>query len=603
MKALLLRSVAGLCTALALIACLSADPPATVKGEPALDDRHDFVFLGEARPVLIRLHVRLDGKPVQAAVDDFMRHLFAYLDIDGDNVLSKEEAERAPLLDQILSGGLAQGIGGFGMAKGTGGGTPAFEELDANKDGKVTLAELSAYYLGKGFLPVQLRAESTQDSPLVAMYSGKRVEPTMEAVGEALFALLDTNKDGKLTHDELAAAPSVLLLRDEDDDEMITPSEVAPSPRAAANMFATAIAMGGGGGTAGSPRSTKNLVLVTTRGEAPADLVRRFQAFYGDKAANDEEKKLSRKDLGLDEATFARLDTNGDGVLDAAELAGFVKRPPDLELTMRLGSKVSGDGRVEVVTGKAQIKSGLARLDLGRTRLDLRTSTEYQSDRLAGILRDQILAQFKQADKKKNGYLDEQTVKGNRFFGGLFKTMDRDGDGKLYEGEVIAYFDQMAELQKRARAACVTLVLANQSRGLFDALDVDRDGRLSVREMRGAVKLLEQFDHDKKGYLVRADLPRSYQLTLRRGPSSAGGLGGGAQIFDLYNGAGAADGLPELTTGPLWFRKMDRNRDGDVSRREFLGSDEQFRQIDTDGDGLISADEAERFDALMRKQR
>src|SRR5260370_16158529 len=132
------------------------------------------------------------------------------------------------------------------------------------------------------------------------------------------------------------------------------------------------------------------------------------------------------------------------------------------------------------------MKSGLARRDLGRTRLDLRTSAEYQSDRLAGILRDQILAKSKQADKKKNGYLDEQTVKGNRFFGGLFKTMDRDGDGKLYEGEVIAYFDQMAELQKRARAACVTLVLANQSRGLFDALDVDRAGRLSVRGMRRA---------------------------------------------------------------------------------------------------------------------
>jgi Ca2+-binding EF-hand superfamily protein len=181
--------------------------------------------------------------------------------------------------------------------------------------------------------------------------------------------------------------------------------------------------------------------------------------------------------------------------------------------------------------------------------------------------------------------------------------MDRDGDGKLYEGEVIAYFDQMAELQKRARAACVTLVLANQSRGLFDAVDLDRDGRLSVREMRGAVKLLEQLDHDKKGYLVRADLPRSYQLTLKRGPSSTGGLGGAAAIFDLYGGAGASDGLPERTDGPLWFRKMDRNRDGDVSRKEFLGSDEHFRQIDTDGDGLISAGEAERFDALMRKQK
>ena len=30
-----------------------------------------------------------------------------------------------------------------------------------------------------------------------------------------------------------------------------------------------------------------------------------------------------------------------------------------------------------------------------------------------------------------------------------------------------------------------------------------------------------------------------------------------------------------------------------VSRREFLGTDEEFRRIDTDGDGLIDVKEAE----------
>ena len=36
------------------------------------------------------------------------------------------------------------------------------------------------------------------------------------------------------------------------------------------------------------------------------------------------------------------------------------------------------------------------------------------------------------------------------------------------------------------------------------------------------------------------------------------------------------------------------------SRREFLGSGAEFRQIDTAGDGLISAAEAEAFDARLR---
>jgi hypothetical protein len=45
---------------------------------------------------------------------------------------------------------------------------------------------------------------------------------------------------------------------------------------------------------------------------------------------------------------------------------------------------------------------------------------------------------------------------------------------------------------------------------------------------------------------------------------------------------------------------MDRNGDGDVSRSEWLGTEEQFRAIDTDGDGLISVEEAEAYDARMR---
>jgi hypothetical protein len=55
--------------------------------------------------------------------------------------------------------------------------------------------------------------------------------------------------------------------------------------------------------------------------------------------------------------------------------------------------------------------------------------------------------------------------------------------------------------------------------------------------------------------------------------------------------------------GPVWFRKMDRNGDGDVSRREFLGTPEEFDKIDTDHDGLISVEEAERYDELMRAKK
>jgi Ca2+-binding EF-hand superfamily protein len=149
----------------------------------------------------------------------------------------------------------------------------------------------------------------------------------------------------------------------------------------------------------------------------------------------------------------------------------------------------------------------------------------------------------------------------------------------------------------------VTLVLSDESRGLFDLLDTDRDGRLSVREMRQAPKLLEKFDRGHKGHLTKEDIPRSYRLTVRRGPAATGGLNAANAFFDAYGGAYDAKTEKSSAAGPAWFRKMDRNRDGDVSRREFLGTDEQFRQIDADGDGLISLEEALRFDARSRKPR
>jgi Ca2+-binding EF-hand superfamily protein len=51
-----------------------------------------------------------------------------------------------------------------------------------------------------------------------------------------------------------------------------------------------------------------------------------------------------------------------------------------------------------------------------------------------------------------------------------------------------------------------------------------------------------------------------------------------------------------LVSGPEWFVRMDRNKDGDLTRNEFPGTDEQFDRLNADGDEFVSAEEASEYD-------
>ena len=98
--------------------------------------------------------------------------------------------------------------------------------------------------------------------------------------------------------------------------------------------------------------------------------MRRLQERYGSKLKKGQ-INLSRKDLGLDEAAFAQLDVNGDGVLDALELAGIVKRTPDLDLAVEVGTKgaVQLWAQKEPAAGKIAVANGVAQAAFGNARL------------------------------------------------------------------------------------------------------------------------------------------------------------------------------------------------------------------------------------------
>src|SRR5205085_10337810 len=137
------------------------------------------------------------------------------------------------------------------------------------------------------------------------------------------------------------------------------------------------------------------------------------------------------------------------------------------------------------------------------------------------------------------------------------------GDGKIFEKELITALDEVDELSAAAAQGVLSVDLNESGRGLFGLIDADGDGRISIRELRAMPKLVERFDANKDGALSPSEVPRRFEAALTPG------IGLSRMLTPQVVRFGSQGAPPKPQVGPLWFQKMDRNRDGDVSRREF----------------------------------
>lgn len=135
-----------------------------------------------------------------------------------------------------------------------------------------------------------------------------------------------------------------------------------------------------------------------------------------------------------------------------------------------------------------------------------------------------------------------------------------------------------------ARADQISIGAVRDGYPLLPEIDFNEDGRLTLREMRQAAKRLPAFDRDGDGAVSADELPPTLRVAIGLGATIHRQL---ATVRSVHPASSTPGARP-----PAWFARMDRNQDGDLSRREFLGRQQQFETLDADGDQLIDIDEA-----------
>ena len=535
-------------------------------------DTYDVLFFGETRLVRLRVHLKAAGEPLSKRWLQQLRKYFDFLDRDNDGYLNRREAEFAFSRDgvgQMLKSGFAY--------QRPDDAAKMFAELDVDGDGRVSFDEFAAYYS-----PAANRVISATPNPVRDTYA--------DGLTEELFKLFDTNGDGKLSRAELDAVERLFATHDADEDECLSATEIAPNvffPRRPSGEE-----MPRPPPTTPKDRPAAPPMMVFPAGAIPAAIVETILTRYD----KDKNRSLSRSENPFGDETFRRLDRDGNGEVSAAELVNWKKAPADLELDMTLGVK-PGEGAIKLrprPDGKPAALAGSFRAaGDGRAVLTIaKQAIQLECYTPRGIYSDTGRQPVLQFPMTKSGYVTEHDIAGPQYqsLRILFDMIDRDADGKLSKAE----FDAFINLQMGFTRLPLSLVYSAQTPSLFQLIDENGDGRLSVREVRSAWSRLIGLEPVETECVTRAALQ----------PQGALRFGRTTEVFTFTpTNTYTRPPVRQATKGPVWFRKFDRNGDGEVSRSEFPGTREQFDQIDANRDGYITIEEAEAYDKKVRVKK
>ncbi len=228
-------------------------------------------------------------------------------------------------------------------------------------------------------------------------------------------------------------------------------------------------------------------------------------------------------------AALARFDHNGNGRFDADELAVLRTSPADLSLKIAFNSKAPDKSRLALTA---------------------------------------VAAEFAEAVQRA--------------------TVDHLGITLSIAGAAVNFQAVQAAAGDQGPGDQISIGAVDDGYPLLPDLDLNDDGRLTVRELREVPARLNRFDRNHDGSLSPDETRAPIRVCFGLGP----------MVHRELAGIRSVHRHPETSApaGPEWFVRMDRNKDNDLARGEFPGTDEQFAAMDADGDELISADEALAFD-------